>query len=182
MDTSSHIKEPSNEHNSSLLAGSNATPTPDHEPTSKIKIDKNSSKAICKHPQACSTPEKAKLDYCATPTVWSPVTKLGKAVSVVLGKTTDVEKLDLRQQKYKNNPMFKHIENEYLDCSAVIQLKVCSELKTAKANFKNWESEFFNANNLSPSSDDILKNKLASRLMEVIKYSHRLLIEWRINI
>ena len=142
----------------------------------------NSSKTICKHPQACSTPEKAKLDYCATPTVWSHVTKLGKAVSVVLGKTTDVEKSDLLWQKYKNNPMSKHIENAYLDCLAVIQLKVCSELKTAKANFKTWESEFLNANNLSPSNYDILKNKSASRLMEVIKYSHRLLIEWRIDV
>ena len=36
--------------------------------------------------------------------------------------------------------MSKHIENEYLDCLPVIQLKVCSKLKTAKANFKNWES------------------------------------------
>ena len=51
MDKSSHIKEPSNEHNLSLLAGSNASPTPDHEPIAKIKIDSNSSKTIRKHPQ-----------------------------------------------------------------------------------------------------------------------------------
>ena len=78
--------------------------------------------------------------------------------------------------------MPKHIKYEYVDCLAVIQLKVRSELKTAKANVKNWELEFFNANNLSPSNDNILKNKSASRLTEVIKYSHRLLIECRIHI
>ena len=76
--------------------------------TPSDSFENKKERIIKKLPLATSTPiRQVKSSNSHQP--WSPKTKLAKAVSVVLGKTSEVEKLDRIREKCKINPHSKVI-------------------------------------------------------------------------
>ena len=152
--------------------------------TPSDSFENKEERIIKKFPLATSTPiRQVKSSNSHQP--WSPKTKLAKAVSVVLGKTSEVEELDRIREKYKINPHSKVIEEKYLDCLATTQASVMKAVHQATTKFKLWSSGHVTSERnflVSPSNQDILDNPEASKLMRIIKYGKGLAKEWKIDI
>ena len=113
-------------------------------------------------------------------TNWKPLTKLGNALSVVIGEITDVKKIDEKKDKVNralNNVFLKQF---FLDERAHIEVKVVNELKECKDKFKSWEKNFLLKNNLATATlGNIQSDKLADILYKKIKYAEALIKSWK---
>ena len=76
-------------------------------------------------------------------TKWKPLTKLGNALSVVLGEITDVKKIDEKKDKVDRALNNVFLKQSFLDERAHIEVKVVNELKECKDKFKSWEKTFY---------------------------------------
>ena len=76
-------------------------------------------------------------------TKWKPLTKLGNALSVVLGEITDVIKIDEKKDKVNRALNNVFLKQSFLDEHAHIEVKVVNKLKECKDKFKSWEKTFY---------------------------------------
>ena len=70
-------------------------------------------------------------------------TRLGKAVEIVLGSTTEVQMFDAARSNLKKSPKSKYAIEQYKKKLAVIQTRVLAQKRGLTKLLKDWEKEFF---------------------------------------
>ena len=109
-------------------------------------------------------------------------TKLCKAVSVVVGTTPEVQKLDQARRLHKSKPNNIVLANDYQTKLSLVQSKVLAEQRKLKKKFEEWEKDFFVTHNcLLALPEDINNDATAKELKKKIKYADGLLNEWKMD-
>ena len=127
--------------NSTILNGSTST-------TASLSVANTPSKISLLPPKYASSPISG-AGYVPTKSnaelekEWTPQTKLGKAVSAVLGISSEVRLLDKKRAILKLNPAQNKVKEDYLQALAAVQTKVSKEHTSLLSQFKEWQQKFF---------------------------------------
>ena len=109
-------------------------------------------------------------------------TRLGKAVEIVLGSTTEVQMFDGARSNLKKSPKSKYAIEQYKKKLAVIQTRVLAQKRGLTKLLKDWEKEFFlNQDCRMATVNEMKANEQASKLLNQLKYTDALLKEWKIK-
>ena len=153
--------------NDSLLEPENNDTVSDQSPDAPLK---SSSPKSSKHVKSTKN----------NTTRWKSLTKLGNALSVVLGEIEDVKNIDEKKDKVNRALNNVFLKQSFMDERAHIEVKVVNELKECKDKFKSWEKNFLLENNLTTATlEDIQSDKLADILYKKIKYTESSIKSWK---
>ena len=109
-------------------------------------------------------------------------TKLGKALSEVLGKTPDVIKLDKLRASIKENPNSMQLQDSYMDKLAIMQTAISKTKRELEKEIHEWETKFAVEHNFAaPLKKDVDKNDSIRHAHRALQICKALLKEWQIS-
>ena len=113
--------------------------------------------------------------------------KLGKALELVLGRTTELIRFDklhtsLKTKQHQMKKLDAQSQKLYSEMLDRIQVKVLAAKTKTNRELTEWDKEFTVNNNFTtPSYNDIKANPIAAALYNKLKFAKALLKEWKIR-
>ena len=107
------------------------------------------------------------------------MTKLGKAIEFVLGKSTEVLEFDKARQQHKQLPSDKFFFDKFMKRVAVMEVKISKQEHLLSAELGQWEKEFFLKNNKVATQEDLKECHHAKALANKLKYAKAILMKIR---
>ena len=107
------------------------------------------------------------------------MTKLGKAIEFVLGKSTEVLEFDKARQQHKQLPSDKFFFDKFMKRVAVMEVKISKQEHLLSAELGQWEKEFFLKNNKVATLEDLKECHHAKALANKLKYAKAILMKIR---
>ena len=107
------------------------------------------------------------------------VTKLGKGIEFVLGKSAEILEFDKARQKHKQSPSDKFILDKFMKRVAVMEVKISKQERLLRAELGQWEKDFYLKNNKVATQEDITACIHAKALRNKLKYAKAILMKVR---
>ena len=107
------------------------------------------------------------------------VTKLGKGIEFVLGKSTEVLEFDKARQQHKQSPSDKFFLDKFMKRVAVMEVKISKQERLLRAELGQWEKQFFLKTNKVATQEDLKQCHHAKALTSKLKYAKAILLKIR---
>ena len=107
------------------------------------------------------------------------MTKLGKGIEFVLGKSNEVLEFDKARQQHKRFPSDKFFLDKFMKRVAVMEVKILKQEHLLRAELGQWEKDFYLKNNKVATQEDITTCLQAKALRDKLKYAKAILMKIR---
>ena len=101
------------------------------------------------------------------------MTKLGKGIEFVLGKSNEVLEFDKARQQHKRFPSDKFFLDKFMKRVAVMEVKILKQEHLLRAELGQWEKDFYLKNNKVATQAKALRDKLKYAKAILMKIRNR---------
>jgi hypothetical protein len=110
----------------------------------------------------------------------SCITKIGRFLEFVLGRTAEVVRFDNARQRHKQSPNDTDYAKDHMKQVAIMEIRLSKQQRHYKAQLSQWERDFFIQHNCKVATqDDIASCQDAKLLVKKLKYAKALLNKFK---